>query len=34
MDARISLIGLDQSALKDALLGAGVPEKAAPMRVR
>ncbi len=30
---RTSLIGLDRGALKAALLGAGVPEKSAPMRV-
>jgi 23S rRNA (adenine2503-C2)-methyltransferase len=34
MDARVSLIGLSPAALKDALLAAGVPDKAAPMRVR
>jgi 23S rRNA (adenine2503-C2)-methyltransferase len=34
MDDNLSLIGLDRAALQEALLAAGVPEKAAAMRVR
>jgi 23S rRNA (adenine2503-C2)-methyltransferase len=34
MSAKLSLIGLGQAALKDALLAAGVPEKALAMRGR
>jgi len=34
MDRTSSLLGLSPDALKEALLAAGVPEKAAPMRVR
>jgi len=34
MDKQTSLLGLSPDALKTALISAGVPEKAAPMRVR
>jgi 23S rRNA (adenine2503-C2)-methyltransferase len=34
MNTQISLLGLSPDALKDALVAAGVPQKAAPMRVR
>ncbi len=34
MTAPVSLVGLTQGQLKEALIAAGVPEKAAPMRVR
>ncbi|MGA7674307.1 MAG: 23S rRNA (adenine(2503)-C(2))-methyltransferase RlmN [Rhizomicrobium sp.] len=34
MNTQTSLLGLSPDALKDALVAAGVPQKAAPMRVR